>query len=308
VARVGRFGSGITVAFLAGGLVAAGAPPALAVPSAPPPTTPPPTTPPPTTPPPTTPPPTTPPPTTAPPPTIAAKSLFRSVTGDVFVRFHEGKFAHAQIHGQVTGAAKGDVAALFAQPFPFTNPPARIGSVTLTKSSQAYSFTVTPTLATHYQVELLGTGASSPPTSEQVTVYVTSFQPAAGTKKCPQTRKQPLCHQRITVTEILPASTLTDEISKHWYFYFAVNLSGTGTPPVPIFARLHARVTISKPATLAPGEFTRRVSWSFYTGVNAYAFVWATCSKDTESTDGLGLPRHHACGVKVINTRAEYIG
>lgn len=300
MARVGRFRSGITVALLAGGLVAAGAPPALAVPSAPPPTTPPPTA-----------PPTTPPPTTAPPPTIAAKSLFRPVTGDVFVRFHEGKFAHAQIHGHITGAAKGDVAALFAQPFPFTSPPAQIGSVTLTKSSQAYSFTVTPTLATRYQVELLGTGASTPPTSERVTVYVTSFQPAAGTKRCPQTRKQPFCHQRITVTEILPASTLTDEISKHWYFYFAVNLSGTGTPPVPIYARLHTRVTISKPVMLAPGEFTRTVSWSFYTGVNAYAFVWDTCSKDTEGPptgDGLGLPGHHACGVKVINTRAEYIG
>jgi hypothetical protein len=277
VARVGRFRSGIAVVFLAGGLVTAGGPPAMATPAA----------------------------ATI---TIAAKSLFRPVTGDVFVRFHEGKFAHAQIHGQITGAAKGDVAALFAQRFPFTNPPAQIGSVTLTKSSQAYSFTVTPTLATRYQVELLGTTASSPPTSGPVTVYVTSFQPAAGTKRCPQTRKQPLCHQRITVTEILPASTLTDEISKHWYFYFAVNLSGTGTPPVPIFARLRTRVRISKPATLAPGQFTRTVSWSFYTGVNAYAFVWATCSKDTESADGLGLPGHHACGVKVINTRAEYIG
>jgi hypothetical protein len=283
VARVGRFRSGIAVVFLAAGLVAAGAPPALAMPSAPP-------------------------PATTPPPTIAAKSLFRPVSGDVFVRFDEGKFAHAQIHGQITGAAKGDKAALFAQRFPFTNPPAQVGSVTLTKSSQSYSFTVTPTLATHYQVELLGTPASSPPTSKPVTVYVASFQPAAGTKKCPQTRKHPICHQRITVTEILPASTLTDEISKHWYFYFAVNLSGTGTPPIPIFARLHTRVTISKPATPAPGQFTRTVSWSFYTGVNAYAFVWVTCSKDTESADGLGLPGHHACGVKVIDTRAEYIG
>jgi hypothetical protein len=268
---VGRFRSGVAIAVLAAGLAAAGVPPALAAQTAA--------------------------------VTIAARSLFKPVTGDVFVEFLAGKFANAQIHGTITGGA-GAVATLLAQPF--GGPQVPVGSVRLTRSPESYAFTVTPALATRYQVQLRA--STSTVTSASSTVYVTSLQTASGTTRCPQTRTRPFCHQHIRVTEAVPASALADEMAKHWYFYFAVNLSQTRTPPPPRFAPLDARVRISRAVAGGARRFTRTLSWSFWTGVNGYSFVWVTCSKDTETADGLGLPGHHACGVRVIDTSAEYIG
>jgi hypothetical protein len=269
--RVTRFRSAIAIVVLAGGLVAAGALPAVAAPAA------------------------------SPTITIAAKSLFKPVTGDVFVVYLAGKFASAQIHGTISGG-KGDLVTLFAQPFPFNNPATPVRSVTLTKSSQPYSFTVTPTLATRYQVQLqTGTGTVM---SASVPVYVSNQQTWSGTKTC----SRPVCHERIRVTEIVPASTLSDEISKHWYFYFALNLNQNRTPPVPRFARLDTQVSISPAVAGGSRRFMRTLRWSFRIGKDGYAFVWFTCSKDTENIDGLGLPGHHACGVTVIDTTAEYVG
>jgi hypothetical protein len=274
--EVGRFRSGVAIAVLAVGLAAAGALPALASPPAQ---------------------------VQTPAVTIAARSLFKPVTGDVFVEFLAGKFANAQIHGTIRGGA-GDVATLLAQPF--SGPQVPVGSVRLTRSPESYTFTVTPALATRYQV-LVRTSTSTV-TSASSMVYVTSLQTASGTRKCPQTRTRPFCHQQIRVTEVVPASALADEMPKHWYFYFAVNLSQTRTPPPPRFAPLDARVRISRAVAGGARRFTRTLSWSFWTGVNGYSFVWVTCSKDTENADGLGLPGHHACGVRVIDTSAEYIG
>jgi hypothetical protein len=269
----------MAVAVLAAGLVAASGAPAMAAPAA-----------------------------QAPAITIAAKSLFKPVKGDVFVMFLDGKRANALIHGMIKSAAKGDIARLFAQSFPFSAPAVQVGSRTLGSASAPYSFTVRPTLATRYQVELFTSTSTLITRSPVTTVYVSNRQTASATGRCPQTRKQPFCHQRIRVIEMVPASTLRDEISKHWYFYFALNLNQNRTPPTPRFARLYTRVTITSPVARGADQFTRTFNWSFYTGVNGYAFVWATCSKDTESTDGLGLPGHHACGVNVIDTTAEYVG
>jgi hypothetical protein len=117
-----------------------------------------------------------------------------------------------------------------------------------------------------------------------------------------------VCHEKIRVTESVPASTLRAEISKHWYFYFALNLNPNRTPPTPRFARLDTNVSITPPVAGGSSRFTRTLSWSFRIGREGYAFVWTVCTKDTESADGLGLPGHHACGVKVIDTTAEYLG
>jgi hypothetical protein len=277
VVQLERLRRGAAAAVLAGGLVAAGGLPAVAAP-APSPTI-----------------------------TIAAKALFKPVTGDVFVVFMDGKSAKAQIRSTIEHAAPGEVAKLFA--IPFNGPATQVGSKTLPGPSESYSFAVTPTLATRYYIEVFANSTSTTPLAKSITrtVYVSNFQTAVGLSKCPQTRRHPFCHQRIRVTESVPASTLKDEIWKHWYFYFAVNLSGTQTPPEPRFARLDTRVTISAPARRA-ASFTRTVSWSFWTGVNGYYFFWATCSKGTERVDGLGLPGRHACGVRVISTSFEYLG
>ena len=56
---------------------------------------------------------------------IAASSALPPAGGDVYVRYRGGKQASARISGQVTGAESGEVARLYAQPFPYHIAPAR---------------------------------------------------------------------------------------------------------------------------------------------------------------------------------------
>jgi hypothetical protein len=272
---VARFRNGIAVVALAGGLVAAGGLPALAAPAAPPGVT------------------------------ITATSSLKPVTGDVFVVFTAGKFSTAQIHGLFSGA-RGEVIRLLAQPFPFKTAPVSAGSVTLNRATGSYSFTVTPTLATRYRVALYqnSTSTTALAASTLKTVYVSNLMTASRLRSC----SRPVCHQSVRVEEVVPASTLRDEISKHWYFYFGLNLSATGTPRPPGFATLDTHATISAPVAGGARRFTRTIIWSFRIGRDGYSFIWTACSKDTEATDGLGLPGHHGCGNPRVSARAAYLG
>ena len=98
--------------------------------------------------------------------------------GYTFVVYNSGKDSNAQIHGQVEGAANGEVAALYAQPFPYQSAPAPVGTVILHPAGKkaSYSFAVTPVLATRYQVELFTSSVAKKPfaTSIKTTVYVAS--------------------------------------------------------------------------------------------------------------------------------------
>jgi hypothetical protein len=272
VVRVARFRSGIAVVVLAGGLVVASGLPALAAPAV------------------------------GPTVTIAAKSLFRPVTGDIFVVFNVGRFSNAQIHGSISGATAGQVARLFVQPFPFKNAPTSAGSLTLTGPAAPYSFTVTPTLATRYQVELFATIPLR--TSAVVTVFVANKMTLSGLKVC----SRPVCRQRIRVQEQVPASTLRAEISKRWFFYFGLNLSPTTTPPPPRVLTLDTRATISRSTQTGARTFVVTISWSFRIGRDGFNFNFNFCNKDTEATDGLGLPGHHGCGNPRVSASAAYLG
>ena len=68
--------------------------------------------------------------------TLAAKSSFAPLTGDVYVVFDTATYDKATISGNITGAASGDVAKLFAQPFPYNRAAAAVGSVTLASASR----------------------------------------------------------------------------------------------------------------------------------------------------------------------------
>ncbi len=281
--RVARFRNGIAVVALAGGLVAAGGLPALAVT------------------------------TTAPAVTIAAKSAFKPVTGDVFVLFDAGKvgrprLARAQIHGTISGARSGEVARLFAQPFPFKKAPARAGSVTLTRSTASYSFTVTPALATRYRVEVFRNSTATIPLASSAvrTVFVSNLMVPFGFTQC--FRSQTVCRQKIRVVELVPASALRDEISKRWFFYLGVSLSPTRQPPAPKFLTLDTHATISGSTRTGAGSFVRTISFSFRINHEFFTASFNLCSRDTEAADGLGLPGHHGCGAPRISAAVEYLG
>jgi hypothetical protein len=237
---------------------------------------------------------------------IAATAKLKPVTGDVFVIYRAGAYSTAKIHGTITGAAAGDTATLYAQPFPYKKPAVAAGSITLKGATAAYSFTVTPALATHYAVRLSASGTTTPvAVSRTQAVYITSAQTYSSFQTC----KRPVCHETFRIYTYIPSSALSFEMSKHVYPYFGLSLSTKGTPPPPKWLILdggHAKVT--KASRVAADEFVNTISYTFTIGNHGYYWIPGICTKDAVTTDGIGLPGRHSCGAHRISTSAPYVG
>ena len=107
---------------------------------------------------------------------VAASTKLPLVTHDALVVYQEGAYASAKIHGAISGAGTGEVARLYAQPFPYKKAATAVAGVTLKASKASYSFTVSPSLATHYRVRLFKSKTAAAPVagSSLQTVYVAS--------------------------------------------------------------------------------------------------------------------------------------
>src|SRR5262245_31655745 len=243
---------------------------------------------------------------------ISAQSALKPITGKVLVVFRAGNFANANIKGSVTGATSGQVLQLFGQKFPFNKAPMKLGSpVTLTGASMNYSFKVTPTLATHYRVELFTDSSEQTPVTQSgvQNVYVAARGVFSGIRSCNRPGQRPVCHQRIHITVTVPPSALGTERHKAWHPYFGLTLRSSGTPPRPKTLKLnggHAHVVGTR--KLNSQQYRVTITYSFRIGNNAAFFVVTACQRDTEATDGLNLPGHHGCGDKVISSRVRYLG
>jgi len=240
---------------------------------------------------------------------ISVKSALPALTGDVYVVYQGGKQANAEVSGEIKKAANGEVAQLYAQQFPYQHAPAQVGSAILhpAGTTASYEFQVTPTLATRYRVELFASSTASAPlgTSPVATIYVAT----GGTSANSQTCSRPVCHESMQTVNYVPPSALQTEIAKPWYPYFGINLSPRKEPPPPEWLILDAgsgHVTASH--RVSADEFSETVTFSFRIGNDAYYWNWTTCSKDTESVDGIGLPGHHSCGDGRVLDSAPYLG
>jgi hypothetical protein len=243
--------------------------------------------------------------------TIAAASKIGPVTGYVVVAYRQGKYASARIHGTITGATAGEVATLYAQSFPYTKAYAPVRSATLRAGgTTAYSFTVTPTLATHYKVKLFArkTAASPLATSPVKNVYVT----IGGTQTTNGPCGAPTCRVISNMIFIVPSSALRVEMSKRLYTYFDVKFGPPHgpTPPLPEWLYLnsgHPSVTAAR--QISADKFEMTVTFSFAVGANSSeSLAWLVCVKDTLSKDGLGLPGHHGCGASRVRRTVNYLG
>jgi len=225
------------------------------------------------------------------------------VTHDPLVVYQNGTYALAKISGTLTGAAQGEVVTLMATPFGATTATSA-GTVTLGSTHKSYSFTVTPTLATAYQA-VLSQGSTTLATSKTKTVYVVPGGKLSGSKAC----SRPTCREKLRIVVILPPSALATEMAKRTYAYFNVNLARSGTPPRPTWVYLgRGHATVSKPTQLQAGKYTYNISYRFFIGNDGYYWWWVACSKDTEATDGLGLPGTHSCGDKRVKALSTYLG
>lgn len=228
---------------------------------------------------------------------ISLKSAQPAVTGDVYVVYLGGKQANAEVYGQISTAANGEVAKLYAQPFPYRDAPAQAGSVVLhpAGSTARYEFPVTPARATRYRVELFHSGTSLTPfaTSGIATVYVALGTRVGRAKDC----GSGTCYESLQTTFTSPPSALQAELSKPLYTYFAVRLAPKTAPPTP--TRLVLRAGHSQVVgvqRISADQFIETVTFSFQFGNGAYSWAWGMCLKDSEAVDGIGLPGHHGCG------------
>jgi hypothetical protein len=233
---------------------------------------------------------------------IAAATKSKAVNGNVYVVYAGGKYASATISGSLTGAAQGEVVTLEATPFGGTT--AAVGSVTLGTTHRRYSFTVTPRLATKYKAVLSSSGTQLA-TSTGKTVYVVASGSVSGGKNC----ARPVCKEAFRIVENVPASALVTEMAKHQYPYFGLSLGGTKVPAPPKYLYLsggHSSTTKSK--QISGNKFFYWVNYRFTIGNHSYYWLWATCSMDSEATDGMGLPGSHGCGTKRVSSSASYLG
>ncbi len=212
---------------------------------------------------------------------------------------HKGlRWNQARVSGQVSGAQSGDTATLYAEPFGAKSFTAQGSPIALTgASAQSYSFTVQPTIATKYKV-VVATGTTADASSSTVTVYLTG----TGNFGRSHTHCSPArCTNWFSFYVSVPSSTYKTEMAKHWFFYLAV-----GHRRVPKYLYLDTSAKVSRARKINAGEFA--VTFTFITA-SSNPYWWAEgCIKDSESRDGLGLPGHHGCGGKKLNTTATYIG
>lgn len=241
---------------------------------------------------------------------ITTASSVTPVNGDVYVVYQGGSHSSAQVKGQIKDAAAGEIVRLYAQPFPYTRPPAPTGSLTLnpTSGSADYAFQVAPTLATRYQAELFGSATAVTPLagSAITTIYVVAGTSSNSTNCA----GHPVCHATYTVTLFVSPSALREELTKQWYPYFAVTLGPPGsTPAAPTSVQLDAgNPVVGKSQRTSANSLTFTVTFTYSIGNEAGTFRWNVCDKDTEPADGIGLPNAHGCGAPSLSVPSGYIG
>ena len=238
---------------------------------------------------------------------IAASTKLPPVTHDALVLYQEGVYASAKIHGTISGADAGEVARLYAQPFPYKKAAAAVASVTLKASTASYAFAVSPSLATHYWVKLFKSTTAAAPVAESSlqNVYVALANVATGFKAC----ARPTCRETITLTTKAPSSALGTELAKRVYAYFGLSLSKSGAPkPQATLTRNGGKAAVSRATRLSATQYKFTIKLTFTIGNDGYAWLWDECSKDAVTRDGIGLPGSHRCGASKISASTLYLG
>jgi hypothetical protein len=237
------------------------------------------------------------------------------VTGDVYVQYHDGGKSSADLKGTVPDPAAGQVVRLYAQQFPFTSAAVPAGTSTLNGGAD-FSFTVTPSLATRYQVKLFSSATASAP--QAVSAVTTVYVVETVNWNVTHCGTRPTCQGQYVGTVYVPPATLSTELSSHWYVYLGAVLGppgssvdaapaslalANGSTPLP-----NGTGTISAPQQTGADSYSVTINDSYNWGDHAYtALYWLACSQGTEAQDGLGLPGPHGCGAQSVVQGNEYL-
>jgi hypothetical protein len=247
---------------------------------------------------------------------MTANSSSAPVTSDVYVQYHDGSDSTAALKGSVPSPAAGEVVRLYAQQFPFTGVPVLDGTFNLNGSAD-FSFSVTPTLATHYQVKLFSSATATVP--QAVSAVTTIYVVATVSWDVTHCGARPFCQGKYVGTVYVPPSTMNVELNKHWYVYIGVVLGppGSNVDASPTWLLLangstplaNGGATVSASQQTGADSYSPTINDNYNWGNHAYtALYWLACSENTEAQDGLGLPGSHGCGAERVANGNEYLG
>lgn len=199
-----------------------------------------------------------------------------------------------RISGTVAGAATGTPVVLYASRWPFRSGYASI-SHTTTASGGTYSFSVKPATATRYRV---GVGSAR---SRTVIFYVQAESKFLHQTSC--LGKTPTCDVTASYLNWIPRNVFRQEIRKPAHFYLGVH-RGSLTPPTRLFANRAFRLRIKR---VSADKARSTVKFTVNGGPGLYEFQWVTCTRQTESADGFGLPVHTGCGKPSVPNKSEVL-
>jgi hypothetical protein len=233
----------------------------------------------------------------------AVGAVHGKIDGYALVEYKTARHDNGTISGSVSDALSGDTVTLLAKPFKARSFTATRQTSTVSAAGTAtYSFSVTPSLATSYEVQV-STGTTVDKTSASVTVYVTPGARVGKARiKCSSASS---CTEKISSDTLLPASAYRTEVAKHVYFYLAAFAS---LRHLPKWLYISKASSASKPKRINAGEFEETLTWRISLAHGEKYWIPDACSKDTETRDGLGLPGHHGCGAKKVRATSAYLG
>jgi hypothetical protein len=195
-----------------------------------------------------------------------------------------------RITGAVTGVPVGTPVRLQAQTFPFTHAYAQVGQ-TVTRTGGAYNFTVHPRLATHYRVKSGGA------TSRTMTFYVQGLSKLLSQNLCLPNGLA--CQVTASYNVWLPAAVGAREMAQKTFLYVGLNRVAP-KPPLTLFRKAGFALKITR---VSSTKWFVSVVFN-YQRAGVQWVQWQTCTREIESSDGIGLPVHTGCGNASIPSSA----
>lgn len=217
--------------------------------------------------------------------------------------------APVALSGTFSNAPAGASAQLFSKGFPFTGKEqaGRIEALTVASDGSApFSFSVRPTTATRYFVELLDPGGSLDNTFQLHTVYVASKRRLLP-KKVSCTAST--CRVVFSLVRFLPPGVAKYELTKPYYDYLGLAFARAAPPPSPkVMIRQRPWSASRTIASRVAGRYETSFRFSFHLKARHYRYVSDVCTIDSEQTDGFGLPGRHGCGSASVPVGGPYLG
>jgi hypothetical protein len=220
-----------------------------------------------------------------------------------FVLYGSPFVSQADVDGGVASAAPGEVARLYAQPFPYTSPSVPVQTITLKPISggYGYDFKASPTVATRYRVVLLRSATATTPlaASATQTLYVVDYykyQQIGGYYACTSPVYPNTCSVRYDITAYSPPADLQAAMAAPRHAYVGQALVSTSQPPL----RLDPAASISAPRRIADNAYEVTVTLTLAGTRVVELRDFGLCTVATAASNGLGLPADATCGQESI--------